>query len=98
VEIGSNRTLIPIRFISEALGAEVKWVSEDKQVIINDGGKQITLTLGSLEVMVDGQPVTIDCAPVVVNPGRTFVPLRFISETLGATVDYQEDKQIVIER
>ncbi|HBX22723.1 MAG TPA: hypothetical protein DEF34_03650 [Desulfotomaculum sp.] len=98
VETDSNRTLVPIRFVSEALGAEVEWVQEDKQVIINDGVKQITLTLGSVQVMVDGQPVTIDCAPVVVNPGRTFVPLRFISETLGATVDYQEDKQIVIER
>jgi hypothetical protein len=88
IDKAANRTLVPIRFISEALGAEVDWIAETQQVVIRDGDQEIVLTIGSRDVLLNGVKQTIDCAPVVIPPGRTFVPLRFISETLGATVDY----------
>lgn len=84
-----GRTLVPVRFISEALGAEVGWVEATKQVIIRDQGKEIVLTIGSTTVYVNRHRISIDVAPEITN-GRTFVPLRFISETLGATVDYDD--------
>lgn len=93
----SGRTLVPVRFVSEALGAEVQWLEEANQVRITYGGKVIVLTIGSTAVTVDGVPSVIDCAPQIVPPGRTFVPLRFVSETMGADVDYDEvGQQITI--
>ncbi|HZX47108.1 MAG TPA: stalk domain-containing protein [Clostridia bacterium] len=95
----AGRTLVPVRFISEALGADVDWVPETQQVIIRDGDTEIILTIGSATVLVNGTVQTIDCAPVILPPGRTFVPLRFISETLNATVEYDGDTgQITITR
>lgn len=92
-----NRTLVPVRFISEALGAEVDWKASTRQVVIKDGA-DIVLTVGSSKVQVNGLDKTLDCPAVIVN-SRTFVPLRFVSETLGAKVDYEaKTKQITITR
>jgi len=85
----AGRTLVPVRFVSAALGAGVDWNPETGQVTITDGGKEIILTPGSKNVLVNGQTTAIDCAPETRPPGRTFVPLRFVSETLGAKVDYE---------
>ncbi|KJS12800.1 MAG: hypothetical protein VR67_06245 [Peptococcaceae bacterium BRH_c8a] len=93
------RTLVPLRFVSETLGAKVDWLAETGQVNIVDDGGEIILTTGSRDVLVNGQKTSIDCVPVVLPPGRTFVPLRFVSETLGATVDYvNATKEIIIKR
>jgi hypothetical protein len=95
----AQRTLVPIRFVSEALEAGVNWDPNNNQVTILDGGKVIKLTPGSNQALVDGQPQTLDCAPALLPPGRTFVPLRFISEALGAQVDYEDSsRQIIILR
>lgn len=85
--IQDGRTLVPVRFVSEALGAGVVWNAETRRITVTDGGKEIILTLGTRNVQVNGVDQTIDCAPETVS-GRTFVPLRFVSETLGAGVDY----------
>ncbi|MTI80481.1 MAG: copper amine oxidase N-terminal domain-containing protein [Firmicutes bacterium] len=83
----AQRTMVPLRFVSEGLGAEVEWMAETRQVVIKDS-KTITLTIDSVEALIDGTNVTMDSAPVLEETGRTFVPLRFVSETLGAQVDY----------
>ncbi len=94
----TGRTLVPVRFVSEALGADVDWQPEAQQVVIRDGDTEIVLTIGSTEVLVDGNSRILDCAPVIAN-NRTFVPLRFVSETLGADVDYNDaTKEITIKR
>ena len=90
VDKQANRTLVPVRFISEAIGAEVDWNAKDRTITIQDDDKAIVLTLGSKNALVDGETTVIDCAPVVLPPGRTFVPLRFVSENLGANVNYAE--------
>ncbi len=84
----TGRTLVPVRFVSEVLDAEVRWLSETSQVCIKDDDKEIILTLSSSDVMVNDVKQTIDCTPTILPPGRTFTPLRFVSETLGAKVDY----------
>lgn len=89
VKPGVDRALVPIRFVSEAMGAQVDWIAADRQVFIKDAGKEIVLTIGSKDVLIDGKKHIIDCPAEVVPPGRVFVPLRFVSETLGARVDYE---------
>lgn len=99
IDTGTNRTLVPIRFIGEALGAHIEWNNVTDQVIIKDGDQEIVLTIGSRNVLVNGVQHEIDCAPIILPPGRTFVPVRFVSETLGAAVDYDKtNKQISIRR
>lgn len=84
----TGRTMGPLRFISEALGAKVDWNPDLRQVQVSYNGKTLLLTLGSSTVFVNGQAATMDCVPVSLPPGRTFVPLRFIAEILGAKVEY----------
>ncbi|MFZ5897943.1 MAG: GLUG motif-containing protein [Bacillota bacterium] len=99
----SNRTLVPIRFVGEALGARVEWLSQTRQVIIREtceaSQTEIVLMIGSDVARVNGEPVALDCPAELVPPGRTFIPLRFVSEILGATVDYDAvTKQVTMTR
>ncbi|HBX24067.1 MAG TPA: hypothetical protein DEF34_10630 [Desulfotomaculum sp.] len=94
IDTEAGRTLVPLRFVSEALGADVEWLAETRQITIEDT-KMITLTLGSTDVTIDDENATIDCAPVLQTSGRTFVPLRFVSETLGAGVDYDDSTKVI---
>ncbi|MDD4753117.1 MAG: copper amine oxidase N-terminal domain-containing protein, partial [Desulfitobacteriaceae bacterium] len=91
VDISAGRTLVPARFLSEIMGAKVEWIADTKQMIIIKDSHKIVLTIGSEDVWVDGVLVKTDCAPQIEPPGRTFVPIRFISETLGCKVDYQQE-------
>ncbi len=86
---------MPVRFISEALGCKVDWIAKDNKVEIRKGSNLIVLTLGSKEAVVNGQKSMMDSAPGTLPPGRTFVPLRFISETLGTTVVYDQATQTI---
>jgi hypothetical protein len=88
--IKEGRTLIPVRAIMNGLGAKVDWDKEKKIVTVTRDEKVIILKLDSEEVLVNGKTVIIDC-PARVMCNRTFVPLRFISQTLGEKVDYDED-------
>ena len=87
----NGRTLVPVRLIAEALGAAVTWVPESRQVILLRGSDVIVLTLGSAAALVNGQSTELpDAIPagVVKWEGKesTMVPLRFVSEQLGAEV------------
>lgn len=84
----AGRAMAPLRFIGEALGAKVEWLPAYNQVKITEGGKEIILTLYLKAAFINGEKITLDCAPVIAPPGRIFLPMRFISETLGAEVAY----------
>lgn len=88
------RTMVPIRFISEQLGAQVEWLEKDKQVKISLDGAEIILTIGSDKALVNGKEDTIDC-PAEIDHDRTYVPLRFIAETFGAEVEWDESNMTV---
>jgi len=83
--IKDGRTLVPFRGILEALGAEVIWNPEERSVTAKNKATEIYLKIGSNETLVNGSKVIID-VPAEITDSRTFVPLRFISENLGATV------------
>ena len=95
----SGRAMVPLRVIAEAFGAtvEYRYVSYgDERVSIIFNMKRIDLRIGSKIAYIDGFPVTLDVAPVIIN-GRTFVPIRFIMETFGAKVDWDPfTREIII--
>jgi hypothetical protein len=88
--IKEGRTLIPVRAIMNGLGAKVDWDEEKKIATVTKDGQEIILKLDVNEVLVNGETVTIDM-PAQLICNRTFVPLRFLSETLGEKVNYDED-------
>ena len=92
--IVDGRTLVPIRAITEAFGAEIEWNGEKQQVTIYKDGTEIVLTLGSKEVTVNGSPETIDTEAKLFS-NRTYVPLRFISESFGADINWDNDNRVV---
>lgn len=85
----NNRVQIPLRGVGEALDAKVGYNGTDKKVTYAKSDKTITLTVGSKQAMVDGKSVTMDTAAKVVK-GRTYVPLRFVSENLGESVSWDQ--------
>lgn len=91
----NGTTFVPIRFISEALRADnVRWDSANKTAIIESNGKVIHLPVNQNYAYVNGQYVGIREGVKLIN-GRTFVPLRFISETLGAQVNWTQSTYTV---
>jgi uncharacterized repeat protein (TIGR02543 family) len=83
--IVDDRILLPIRFVSYALGAEVGWNDETRQVTLTLGGRSLTFGIGE---MLPGMDV-----PAVLMNDRTMVPLRFISEFFGAIVEWDYETQ-----
>ena len=92
--IKEGRTLIPVRAITEAMGATVTWNSEDKLVTIVKDGKTIVFDLLNNITYVNDVEATIDVPADVMN-NRTMVPLRFIAENLSLEVVWDEDAQTI---
>lgn len=92
-EIKDNRTMLPLRFIieDEAFNGEVFWDGLLRKVALNCQGKYIEFFIGSNKAMVDGKATYFDTTPYI-KEGRTYVPLRFLSETLGAEVGWNSSK------
>ncbi len=84
--LSNSRTMVPLRFISEALGAKVSWDESSRQVVV-EGNQVIALSLDSNQATVDGMAFLLDAPPEVAGQ-RVLVPLRFVSEALGAEVKY----------
>lgn len=92
--IKNSRTYVPIRFIAEELGYDVKWDGANKKVKMTSDGTTVELTIGSNKMMVNGKAVILD-APAEIKDDRTFVPLRAIAEAFGEKVDYSSDYKAV---
>ena len=93
--VRSGRTLIPVRFISEKLGAVVDFQKTESKVIIKYKVKTISFVIGKNEIDVDGLITQIDTAAMVEN-GRTYIPLRALVEALDKSVFWDESGLIVI--
>lgn len=89
-------TLVPLRFVTEALGCIVEWYPEDQWIVLKDGSKVINLYIGKETAVIDDMELKMPLAPVIIN-GTTMVPIRFVSENFGASVDYNpETSEITI--
>lgn len=92
----NQRTLVPIRVISENLGNKVEWVPRDNSILISSPqGKSICLYIGKTTYMVDGKSLESDVAPRVFQD-RTLVPIRLVAELFGQKVDWDQDNLTVI--
>lgn len=93
-EIRNDRTMLPIRFIVEALGGTVTWNADTQTVSIVKGDTQIEIYIGQSFALVNGSPVELD-APAYIANGRTYLPLRFVAENMGATVTWNGETQTI---
>lgn len=97
-QIINGRVLVPLRVISECLGAVVDWEKNSQTVTIKDQNNVVKLKLNSKTSYINDKPINLDVPPQMMA-NRTMVPLRFISEQLGATVNWQgNEKRVIIER
>jgi hypothetical protein len=90
-----DRTLVPLRGIFESLGAKVIWDGNTRRVTATKGNTTIVLQIGSKTAYKNGVAINLDPEPQIVN-GRTMVPVRFVSEALGADVKWDGSTRTVI--
>ncbi|HRU74322.1 MAG TPA: stalk domain-containing protein [Caldisericia bacterium] len=90
--IYNGRTMVPVRFIAENFGFEVTW--KDGEVILENDKNKIKLYIGKNEIFVNGNNIMIDSSPIL-KDGRTFLPIRYISEALNLIVSWNEQKKEV---
>ena len=86
--IVDNRTMVPIRVITETLGGTAHWDADTQTVTLNIDGKTLTMTIGQT---ISG----FDAAPIILND-RTYVPVRYVAERLGAMVEWDGMTQQII--
>lgn len=87
-------TLVPLRVISEAFGAQIEWIAETKTIILKYDEVVLTLKIDNNMADVNGQQQQMLLAPKIVN-GSTMVPLRFITETFGADVSFDDKTKAI---
>ncbi len=90
-----GRTLVPLRKIAEALGAEVGWDQETQSVLINRYDTLLKLQLNSTTVYVNGLPTTMEL-PMTIRNSRSYVPVRFITEYFGGQVGWDAQTKTVL--
>ncbi len=93
-EIIEGRTLVPVREIFESMGAVVTWDDKQQTIIATRGENVVVLNIGEKDASKDGKSIQLDVAPQIVG-NRTLVPLRFISETFGADVKWNDKSSAV---
>lgn len=91
-KVVNQLTMVPLRVVSEGIGFQVDWTSPTIQV--GDGTNRIVLTIGSSTAVVNDREISLDSAPFA-EANTTFVPLRFVSQNLGLSVNWDQQAQSV---
>jgi hypothetical protein len=89
----NSRTLIPVRFVAETMGAAVSWNQEKQTAVIEQDGITIAVPIGSdtITVTKDGGTTTVKMdTAAIIREERTYVPIRYVAEALGAWVSYSD--------
>ncbi|MBS5916252.1 MAG: phosphodiester glycosidase family protein [Clostridiales bacterium] len=92
--IYGDRTLVPLRLIAEAYGGQVNWLADSREVDIVINNDHLILPVDQAQLTLNGETRAIDVAPQI-RQGRTFVPVRFISEAIGMDVSYDNASRTV---
>lgn len=90
----NNRTLIPVRAVVEAMGGTVEWDNESQTTALSRGGDVIRLTIGSTTAYLNDVAATLDVAPALID-SRTMLPIRFIVESFGFAVAWDEPNAMI---
>ena len=93
--IRNDRTMLPARFVAENLGARVEWFETEQKVKISSDNIEILLFINSDNAVVNGENIQLDSAVFIEND-RTYTPVRFIAEKLGAKVEWNEGSRTVL--
>lgn len=91
----NDRTLVPVRAIFEALGADVSWLPESMKVVANTASVNVTMTIGQNDYFVNGEKRTLDVPAQIMND-RTMVPARAAAEAFGCSVGWDDASKTVI--
>lgn len=94
-ELLNSRTLVPLRSIFEAMGAEVEWDNATSTAIARRNGIEIKIQIGANEMYKDGKAIAVDVPAQLMN-SRTMVPVRVIAEAFGADVQWNENGNTVL--
>ncbi|WP_159882032.1 copper amine oxidase N-terminal domain-containing protein [Paenibacillus puerhi] len=90
----NGTTLVPLRFLAESLGAEVKWDGTERKITLIQEKQTITLWIDKLSATVNGGTTALEAAPQIIED-TTVVPIRFISEAFSQLVDYDPDTRSI---
>lgn len=90
----NGNTLVPMRTIFERLGAAIEWNKDNYSIEATKGERSVYLVIGKKEATVNGESLKLSQAPVMID-NVTYVPLRFISESMGTTVGWLSKNQTV---
>jgi len=96
--ISDDRTFVPVRFLGNALGvtdSNIAWDAPTQTATLQ-GSALLAMTIGQAKVVSDGVSKAIDVAPMLVDPGRTMLPARYVAEGLGYEVDWDAANQTVV--
>lgn len=93
-EAATGTSMVPFRFVGEALGATVGYDGQAQTVSYLLGSRTVTLKIGSLKATINGSVQDLPAAPRLVN-GTTMVPLRVVSQGLGAEVRWDETARAI---
>ena len=91
----ANRVMVPVRFIAEALGAEVKWDDSTNTAKFIMGDNVVLAAIGDRNLIVNNKVTVMDTEAVIYN-NRTYAPIRFIAEAFGITVGWDDASQTVV--
>jgi len=98
--IENGRTMASVRIISEELGADVKWEASKRLVSITPNDKTlITLSIGNVNMTIvkeDKMETVVMDVPAMIKDNRTYVPLRYIAEALGLSVNWNAYMRMIM--
>ena len=91
----NGRMMVPMRDIFQALGASVQYDAASRMVRADRGVNRVEMTLGQSGATINGKPVSLE-QPAMLMRGSTYVPLRFVGESLGSVVSWQQDRNAIV--
>lgn len=91
----NGRTLLPVRFVTEELGAKVEWNEKEQKAYIRKDVTTITIKINDKDILVNGIIKRMD-TKAIIKEDRTFVPIRYTAESLGATIGWNANTKTVI--
>jgi len=94
----NDRTYVPVRYLALALGipeSGISWLPDTQTVVLAHNGTTVSMSIGDKVIYINNQPLTMDVAPLIKPPGRTFLPARYVTEAFGYQVSWQGQEQTV---
>lgn len=94
--VKNGRSYVPIRYLGDAIGAQVSWNASTRTATLTKNGKSIALAIGDYTALANGKYINMEVRPEIVK-GRTMLPARYVAEALGSTISWDgQSKEIVI--